>query len=307
MTSILVVDDSAVDRRLVGELLERRFECSVDYAMNGVEAMARLKDVAPDLVVTDLTMPEMNGLELVTSVRKHFPEIPVILMTAYGSETLSIEALEKGAASYVPKSRLADKLPDTAKEVLTLAKADRCHAKLITCLDESHFTFTLDNDPAVVDPLVDLIQQMVSGMGLVDFTGRLQVGVAVKEAVLNAIFHGNLEITKEQVQEVEHELIQEGDLSLVEKRASEDPYCQRQVHVEIQITPQEARFVIRDEGNGFDLSEVPDLNEPGALEPVGRRGLSLIQTFMDEVLYNEKGNEVRLVKRKVSGTSGAPS
>ena len=307
MTSILVVDDSAVDRRLVGELLERRFECSVNYAVNGVEAMARLKDKATDLVVTDLTMPEMNGLELVTAVRKHFPAIPVILMTAYGSETLSIEALEKGAASYVPKSRLADKLPDTAKEVLTLAKADRCHAKLITCLDETNFVFTLDNDPAVVDPLVDLVQQMVSGMGLVDFTGRLQVGVAVKEAVLNAIFHGNLEITKEQVQEVEHELIQEGDLSLVEKRAAEDPYRHRRVYVEIHITPKEARFVICDDGNGFDLSAVPDLNEPGALEPVGRRGLSLIQTFMDEVLYNEKGNEVRLVKRKVQGANGVPS
>ena len=165
MTSILVVDDSAVDRRLVGELLERRFECSVDYAVNGLEAMALLKELSPDLVVTDLTMPEMNGLELVTSVRKHFPELPIILMTAYGSETLSIEALEKGAASYVPKSRLADKLPDTAKEVLTLAKADRCHAKLINCLDDTRFTFTLDNDPALVDPLVDLIQQMVSGMG----------------------------------------------------------------------------------------------------------------------------------------------
>ncbi len=303
MTSILVVDDSAVDRRLVGELLERRFECSVDYAVNGLEAMARLKDMAPDLVVTDLTMPEMNGLELVTAVRKHFPAIPIILMTAYGSEALSIEALEKGAASYVPKSRLADKLPDTTKEVLTLAKADRCHAKLITCLDETDFRFTLDNDPALVDPLVDLIQQMVSGMGLVDFTGRLQVGVAVKEAVLNAIFHGNLEITKEQVQEVEHELIQEGDLSLVEKRANEDPYCNRRVHLEVHITPKEARFLIRDEGSGFDLSEVPDLNEPGALEPVGRRGLSLIQTFMDEVLYNEKGNEVRLVKRAIQGTS----
>jgi len=297
MTSILVVDDSAVDRRLVGELLERKFECSVDYAVNGLEAMARLKDVAPDLVVTDLTMPEMNGLQLVTSVREHFPSIPIILMTAYGSETLSIEALEKGAASYVPKSRLADKLPDTAKEVLTLAKADRCHAKLIHCLDETRFNFTLDNDPSLVDPLVDLIQQMVSGMGLADFTGRLQIGVAVKEAVLNSIFHGNLEITQEQVQEVEHELIQEGDLSLVDKRAREEPYCNRRVHVEICITPKEARFVIRDEGNGFDVSEIPDLNEPGALEPSGRRGLSLIQTFMDEALYNEKGNEVRLVKR----------
>lgn len=304
MTSILVVDDSAVDRRLVGELLERKFQCAVNYAANGLEAMARMKAVAPDLVITDLTMPEMNGLELVTSVRRHYPGVPVILMTAYGSEALSIEALEKGAASYVPKSRLADKLPDTVKEVLTLAQADRCHAKLIRCLDRAHFTFTLDNDPALVDPLVDLIQQMVSGMELVDFTGRLQVGVALKEAVLNAIFHGNLEITQEQVQEVEHELIQEGDLSLVERRAAQEPYCGRRVFIDVDVTKSEARFVIRDGGNGFDLSTIPDLNKPGALDPVGRRGLSLIQTFMDEARYNERGNEVTLVKRAPAAHHG---
>ena len=51
MSSILVVDDSAVDRRLVGELLERKFQCSVDYAVNGLEALARMKGVAPDLMV----------------------------------------------------------------------------------------------------------------------------------------------------------------------------------------------------------------------------------------------------------------
>ena len=138
---------------------------------------------------------------------------------------------------------------------------------------------------------------MVSGMELVDFTGRLQVGVAIKEAVLNAIFHGNLEITQEQVQEVEHELIQEGDLSLVERRAAQEPYCHRRVFVDVDVTKSEARFVIRDGGNGFDLSTIPDLNKPGALDPVGRRGLSLIQTFMDEARYNERGNEVTLVKR----------
>jgi len=99
MSSILVVDDSAVDRRLVGELLERKFQCAVNYAANGLEAMARMQALAPELVITDLTMPEMNGLELVTSVREHYPGVPVILMTAYGSEALSIEALEKGAAS----------------------------------------------------------------------------------------------------------------------------------------------------------------------------------------------------------------
>ena len=297
MTTVLVVDDSAVDRRLVGELLERRFHCTVQYAANGVEALARMKDAAPDLIVTDLTMPVMDGLELVRSVRTHHQGVPVILMTAYGSEALSIEALAQGAASYVPKSQLAERLLDTMEEVLTLAKAGRSHERLIGCLGRTEFQFALENDAALIDALVDLVQQMVAGMNLADFTGRLQIGVALKEALLNALFHGSLEIGPQQLEEVEQTLLQESDTSLVEKRGSERPYADRRVHVNVTLTEDEARFVVRDEGPGFDVASVPNLDEPGALEPEGRRGLSLMRAFMDEVTFNDAGNEVTLVRR----------
>ncbi len=134
MATVLVVDDSAVDRRLVGGLLGKKFPDSIEYAADGVEALARMKTVAPDVVVTDLTMPAMDGLELVRRVRKEHPEIPVILMTAYGSESLALEALNQGAASYVPKSQLGDRLVDTVEEVLSLSRADRHHARLLDCL-----------------------------------------------------------------------------------------------------------------------------------------------------------------------------
>ena len=152
MTTVLVVDDSAVDRRLIGELLERRFQCSVEYAANGVEALARMEDAAPDLVVTDLTMPVMDGLELVRSMRTHHVSVPVILMTAFGSESLAVDALRQGAASYVPKSQIGERLLDTLAEVLTMARADRGHERLISCLAKTEFNFVLDNDPALIDP-----------------------------------------------------------------------------------------------------------------------------------------------------------
>lgn len=297
MTRVLVVDDSAVDRRLVGELLGKNFQCTVDYAANGVEALARMEESNPDLIITDLTMPVMDGLELVTALRIHHPSVPVILMTAYGSESLSLEALAKGAASYVPKSQLGEKLADVMEEVLTLARADRSHEHLIACLDQTEFTFLLDNEPCLIDPLVDLVQQMVSGMDLVDFTGRLRIGVALKEALLNALFHGSLEITSEQMRTVEDQLLGPDELSLVEQRASESPYRDRRIHVNVKLTRQEARFVIRDEGPGFDTGSILDLHQPGALEPEGQRGLSLMRTFMDETTFNDKGNQVTMVKR----------
>lgn len=308
MTKLLVVEDSAVDRRLVGELLKRRFQCTVEYAASGEEALARMKGAAPDLVLTDLTMPGMNGLELVQSLRTHYPGVPVILMTAYGSESLAMTALQRGAASYVPKSHLPDKLADTVVEVLELARADRSHTRLIQCLTESRFVFELENDAALIDPLVDLIQQMVTGIDLVDFTGRLQIGVALKQTLLNALFHGNLEITQEQIDNVEAQLLQQNEPSLVERRATEAPYRDRRIHVEIDLAKDRAKFVVRDEGPGFDTSRLPDAKQPGGLESDGHRGLSLIRSFMDEVTFNDAGNEITMVKLRLpSGQEPAAS
>ncbi len=298
MPNILVVDDAAVDRRLVGELLQKRIECNVQYAANGVEALAQMEDAAPDLVVTDLQMPVMDGLQLVTKVRRHHPGVPVILITAHGSETLAVEALEQGAACYVPKAKVAEKLSSTVDEVLRLAHAASSHEQLLGCLDRTEFSFSLSNDPALIDPLVKLVEQMVTGMELCDFAGRLQIGVALKEALLNALFHGNLELSRKEMEAVEHRLIQESDVSLAEERGAERPYCDRKVFVEAKLSSDQMQFRIRDEGPGFDPSTVPDPSDPAALGPDRGRGLSLIRAFMDEVKYNEKGNEVTMIKRR---------
>lgn len=297
MPTILVVDDSAVDRRLIGGFLEKKIQCTVEYAANGVEALARIQDAQPDVIVTDLTMPVMDGLELVKQMRHHYPDVPVILITAHGSETLAIEALDRGAASYVPKAQLAEKLVRTVMEVVSMAEADRSHEQLINCLTRTEFVFELENDPLLIDPLVDLVQKMVAGMGLCDFAGRLQIGVALKEALLNALFHGNLEIRLDEMQEVQDTLIQESDVSLVERRRSEPPYRDRRIFVDAKICKDEARFVIRDEGSGFDLSTVPHAHDPSALESERGRGLSLMRSFMDELSFNEAGNEVTMAKR----------
>jgi len=305
MTTVLVVDDSAVDRRLVGGILQKRFPCTVKYAANGLEALARMKDARPNLVITDLSMPSMDGLELVSSIRGHYPDVPVILMTAYGSEGLAMKALAQGAASYVPKSQLAERLQDTMEEVLALARSDRSHEQLLRCLSETHFCFALENDPSLVDALVDLIQQMVVGVHNADFSERLQIGMALKEALLNAIFHGNLEITAEEMQAVQEMLLEGEQQSLVEERRCRPPFSQRRVHMEVKIDPLEARFVIRDEGPGFDFRSVRDPDAPGALEPEGGRGLSLMRAFMDEVAFNERGNEVTMTRRRRTPPGGA--
>jgi CheY-like chemotaxis protein len=287
---VLIVDDSEMDRRLAGRLLQDDPEMEILFAEDGAKALAVVEKSAPDLVVTDLQMPRMDGLELVTNMRIKHPHVPVVLMTAHGSELVAAQALEQGAASYVPKSQLADKLLETVRNVFSLARADRTYKRLIECSTRSHFEFELENEPALISPLVDLVQQMVSSMGLCAATGQLQIAIALEHALQNAIHHGNLELSV-------HDMRQPRDQRnvLVERRRIMHPYSRRRVHVKVSITRSEARFVVRDEGPGFDVASV---SPQGVGDEQGRRGLFLMRTFMDEVTFHGHGNEVVLVKRK---------
>jgi CheY-like chemotaxis protein len=300
MTTILVVDDSAVDQALVGQLLGKRSDWQTCAATNGIDALAQITSTKPDLVVTDLQMPQMNGLELVTAIRRQHPGVPVILMTAYGSEAIAVEALEKGASSYVPKSELPDKLVNTVEKVLATARAERSYEQLIHSMTDTRFSLRLGNDTALIDPLVDLVQQMVVGVGFCDAAGRLQIGMALKEALINALFHGSLELPLEQMHDVLDKVRRGEQVTLVKDPRSDPAYRDRSIFVTVNVTPDEVRLVVRDEGPGFDVKAVPKPRDPGALEAGHGRGLTIIYNLMDEVTFNDAGNEVTMVKRRAA-------
>lgn len=292
MTTILIVDDSAVDRRLAQGLLEKCPGLSFMYAANGKEAVDQLKVSPPDLVLTDLQMPEMNGLELVKAVREKHPLVPVILMTAQGSEEIAVQALAGGAASYVPKAKLARELESTVESVLATARSHRRHARLLDCISRTHFSFVIDNDPSLIAAVVDHVQEHVVRLGVCDETERIRIGIALEEALVNAVYHGNLELGSE---------LREADLdayyALADERRREEPFRSRVVHIEATMSRQEATFVVRDSGSGFNPTALPDPTDPENLERLTGRGLLLIRTFMDEVRYNPSGNEITMVKK----------
>jgi anti-sigma regulatory factor (Ser/Thr protein kinase) len=75
------------------------------------------------------------------------------------------------------------------------------------------------------------------------------------------------------------------------------PYRDRKIFVSLTISRSEVRIVIRDDGPGFDVNTVPNPKDPNVLEREGGHGLVLMQTFMDEVRFNERGNEVTMIKK----------
>ena len=302
MPTVLVVDDSLVERHRAGALLEKRpglteadkrTGITPVYAEHGRQALEVMRQSLPDLVLTDLQMPEMNGLELVEQIRTEFPSVPVILMTAHGSEEIAVQALQRGAAGYVPKRNLPRDLLETIENTLGLTQANREQERILECLSNSESHFLLQNDSSLIGPLVGYLPNNLARMKLCDEVGALRVTVALREALVNAIEHGNLEAPSEMKEEDE-----KGFRNLLEERRRQSPYRERRVHVTARETPAEAVYVIRDEGPGFNPADLPDPTDPANLEKASGRGLLLIRTFMDRVTHNDKGNELTLVKRR---------
>jgi CheY-like chemotaxis protein/anti-sigma regulatory factor (Ser/Thr protein kinase) len=294
---ILLVEDNPGDVRLVEEAVkDLAHEVKLTTATNGKAAMDLLKagdGPLPDLVLTDLQMPGMNGLELVETVRSHFATVPVILMTAFGNEEIALQAIRRGAASYVPKRNLIRDLPETLTQVLEAAQTRLTEGRLFSCLLESESRFVLNNDLALIGPLIGHIHELLDRLKLCDGTGQIRVSVALREALVNAIQHGNLEVGSE--------LRGEDDASyhrLLDERRRQDPYQQRKVHIVAKHSRTQATYTVRDEGPGFDRSLLADPTDPANLENVSGRGLFLIRNFMDEVYHNESGNEITMIKRR---------
>jgi CheY-like chemotaxis protein len=287
--TVLVVDDSPIDRRLASGLLTRG-GFTTRLAENGHAALASLDVERADVVVTDLLMPEMDGLTLVEEVCARYPGIPVILMTADGSEDIAVRALQRGAASYVPKRDLARSLVETVRSVLSVREND--DESPLSVRAQASMRWDLGNDLGEVTAVVRLLEMRLARVDLVDESSRIQISVALREAIVNAMLHGNLGLSS---------ALKESDVEahdkLAEERRKESPYRERRVRVAVKETPEAVTYVVSDDGPGFDLATVPDPTDPANLERTSGRGLFLIRTFMDDVTHSDGGRTITMVKR----------
>src|SRR5208283_3636305 len=146
----------------------------------------------------------------------------------------------KGAASYVPKKNLAQDLASTVENVRSVAQAEQNQQRLLECLVQTEEQFLLDNDPSLIPPFIGFLQANISRMRLCDEIGRIRVSIALQEALLNAIQHGNLEVPSD-LREKDEKTFQ----NLVEQRRREKPFRTRRVHVIARESPGEAVYIVR--------------------------------------------------------------
>lgn len=292
----LIVDDCAVERTLLCGLLKQHWPtCEILEAEDGAEAVRAVEEEMPDLVLADVCVSGA-GLDLLAALREKQSVVPVVAMSGMGNEEIAVAALQAGAASYLPKQKLAQLLFSTIDMVNELSATHRNRRRIIGCLNSMDLRFELNNDTSLVSPLVRYLEDHIGSLRLCDEHELVRIGVALHESLSNAINHGNLELDSELRQEDESIYYE-----LAEARRVMWPYCDRKVQFFASLNGERVKFVIRDEGPGFNHQKVLDPTADDQIDRVGGRGLLLIRSFMDEVSYNRRGNELTLQKFTSAG------
>ena len=289
MADVLVIDDSPADREQIQSLLQARKHAAV-FVDNLADALSQLEVTIPDALIVDVAVEGFDAAEFVDSVQKKSSRLPIVLMSSAGHEQAAISALQKGATSYLPRDLLSQELATTLGDVLAYSRAQDCQVRMMSQMTELRCEFELENDRSLIPSLVSYLQGHIGRMEICEETDLVRVGIALDEALVNALQHGNLEL--------DSALREQGDLyhELARKRSGELPYSERKLRVVAHLTSEAAEIVIQDEGPGFDVASLPDPRDPANMDKVSGRGILLMRTFMDEVTFNDEGNEVILRK-----------
>jgi anti-sigma regulatory factor (Ser/Thr protein kinase) len=186
---------------------------------------------------------------------------------------------------------LADRLVDTVNSVLAAANTERTHAELCRRMISLECSFAIENDIGVVMSTPAYVTSHLTNAGFGDRLAQLRTRMALEEALVNAMYLGNLELGSELKSLAADELYR-----VTEVRRRESPYAERRIHVRAAFSSEQAQFTVRDDGKGFDSATLLRARDTSCLDRADGRGVMLMRTFMDEVRYNDVGNEVTMVK-----------
>jgi len=287
---VLIVEDDRASRFFLESLLESN---GYDFrsAANGIEGLNVFEEYAPDIVLTDIQMPIMDGLELLEAIRDTKSDTIVIIVTAFGTENYAIQALHLGANNYLKK-------PVSGQELLRLLKKykailtskyspDALPGRLINRKFTLEFNTEFNKIPKIVDKVI-----VESNLDIED-NEKINIELGLVELITNAIEHGNLNINYLEKQKA----LDNGVLGeLYTERMKSPVYQNRAVTINFFADPEKFQWTIIDEGNGFDWKILPDPTDEEHILELNGRGVFISRFLFDKIEYIGNGNTVVATK-----------
>ncbi len=182
---ILVVDDESNARNALAEILKEE-GFGVETAADGFKGLSRAADFGPDLVLTDLKMPGMDGIEFLRKLRDAEPDVAVVVMTAFGAVDTAVEAMRAGAADYLTKPLNTDELLVVLDRALEHRQLRRETTELKTQLAERYRFENIVGSSQEMQQVFKTVAQIAPSRATVLLTGESGTG---KELVAAAIHH----------------------------------------------------------------------------------------------------------------------
>ncbi|PJZ65729.1 response regulator [Leptospira wolffii] len=288
---ILFVDDEEVIRDLFQEIFGSEYELVL--AGTAEQGLSIAESENFDLIITDIRLPRMNGIEFITKLREKGIDTPFIVITGNQDIQISINALRLGAVDFFLKPFRMEAIRYSLLRFKNLFYSGKDLVdKRIFQVRESRQKFGLLPRLANLNQYVHLILKSLAHLPGLHNDDHLSLKVALYELIGNAIEHGCARITYHQKQDL---MFQENDyFSYVDK------ICETRdewVTVQVDYDDTEVRVILEDGGEGFDPARVPDpVQDPNASQLSGR-GIFLVKMNVDSLDYNDKGNQVTFVKK----------
>lgn len=116
--NVLICDDAAFMRMMIKDILSKNGYTVAGEAENGAKAVEKYGELKPDLVLMDITMPEMDGIQALKTIKSNDPGAKVIMCSAMGQQAMVIEAIQSGAKDFIVKPFQADRVLEAVKKVI---------------------------------------------------------------------------------------------------------------------------------------------------------------------------------------------
>ncbi len=186
-TRIMVVEDEHETLEMMTEVFASK-GYNVEKAANGIEALRKIKTQEPDIILSDINMPGMDGMELLKNISRDYDHIPVIMVTAYGTIDNAVEAMKMGAKDYITKPLRFDELHTKVERISQLSSLIKENEFLLNKLQQKYDFTNIIGKTDKIKQLFELVQDVASTNTTVLIRGESGTG---KELIANAIHYNS--------------------------------------------------------------------------------------------------------------------